>query len=141
MKDAISSQSPILTFGPVSLTADVTGATVDLAGFESAAIELQVGIGGITFTNVNKIAFVAEHSDDGSVWAQVADKDINGKTGITGGILLSLEAAHAAPVVYKYGYHGGKRYLRVSPDFSGTHGTGTPMSCLIVRGNPERKVV
>lgn len=140
MRDLHSNIDQALTFGPVALTADATGASVDLLGFESAAIEIQVGIGGITFTGVNKIDFVAEHSDNGTAWSQLVDADVQGKTGITGGIILSLQTAHAAGAAYKFGYIGGKRYVRVSPDFSGTHGVATPMACLILRGRPSRAV-
>jgi hypothetical protein len=42
----------------------------------------------------------------------------------TGGIVKSLIAAHAAADTTEVGYIGGKRYLKVLADFSGTHGTG-----------------
>ena len=37
----------------------------------------------------------------------------------------------------KIGYIGGKPYLKLLADFSGTHGTGTPVSALVVRGDLE----
>lgn len=140
MRDLYSHISPALTFGPAALDADATGAAVDLLGFESAVINLEVGAGGITFTSTNKVEFVAEHSDDNTNWDPVTDNDIVGVSGIEDGIIKSLIAAHATAGLDRYGYVGGKRYLRVSPDFSGTHGTATPMSCSILRGNPHRAV-
>jgi hypothetical protein len=140
MRDFYSHIEPVLTFGPVALTADATGATVDLLGFESAVIDLEVGIGGITFTASNKVEFVAEHSDDGTNWTKLEDKHVQGVTGIVDGKIKSLVAAHAAPAAYRYGYHGGRRYLRVSPDFSGTHGAATPLACAIIKGRPSRAV-
>ena len=140
MRDLYSHIDPALTFGPVALAASATGATVDLLGHESAVIDLEVGIGGITFTATNKVEFVAEHSVDGSAWTKLADADLQGVSGVTNGIIKALVAAHAAPVAYRYGYVGGKRYLRVSPAFAGTHGTATPMSCAIIKGNPSRTV-
>lgn len=140
MRDLYSHISPALTFGPAALAADATGASVDLLGFESAVIDLEVGIGGITFSASNKVEFVAEHSNDGANWDKLVDADIRGVTGVTNGIIKSLVAAHAAAAAYRYGYVGGRRYLRVSPDFTGTHGTATPMSCAIIRGNPSKAV-
>lgn len=140
MRDLYSHIEPALTFGPVTLAASATGSAVDLLGNESAVIDLEVGIGGISFTTNNRVEFVAEHSDDGSTWEKLADKDVVGVTGISDGIIKSLVAAHAAPAAYRYGYVGGKRYLRVSPAFAGTHGTATPMSCAIIKGNPARTV-
>ena len=39
------------------------------------------------------------------------------------------------------GYVGRKPFLRMLADFSGTHGTGTPISVLGVRGLPDRAPV
>jgi hypothetical protein len=59
-----------------------------------------------------------------------------GVTGISTGIIKSLIAAHAAAGAYRFGYKGGKRYIRLTADFSGTHGTGTPIaaSALLMHG-------
>lgn len=116
--------------------ADNTPAAVDLQGFDSAAIALEIGVGGITFTGSNKIEFVLTHSDDDSTYTNVTDADIDGITGITGGIVKSLTAAHAAADVTQFGYKGAKRYLKLLADFSGTHGTGTPLSALVIKGRP-----
>ena len=122
--------------GPVVTSADTTPAAIDLQGFRAAVIALGVGIGGITFDATNKIEFVLTHSDDDVTYTNVADADMQGVTGITSGIIKSLVAAHAAAAVYLYGYVGGKRYLKLKADFSGTHGTGTPLQMVIHRGHP-----
>lgn len=54
------------------------------------------------------------------------------------GIIRSLIAAHATPSVALIGYKGRKRYLRLLADFSGTHGTGTPLSAMVLLGNLDR---
>jgi hypothetical protein len=60
-------------------------------------------------------------------------------SGITNGIIKSLVAAHAAAAVYRYGYKGGKRYLKLLADFSGTHGTGTPIAAIALKSRGANK--
>lgn len=116
--------------------ADNTPATVDLGTAESCTILLEVGVGGITFSGTNKVEFKLTHSDDDSTYAAVTVADVVGLASVgAGGIVSSLVAAHAAATVDKIGYVGRKRYLKLLADFSGTHGTGTPMSALAVTGN------
>jgi hypothetical protein len=137
MKDLIS-EIAIADLLPVATyAADNTPAAVDLLGFESAVIDLAIGVGGITFTGTNKIEFVLTHSDDNSSYSNVADADMKGVTGITNGIIKSLVAAHAAAEVIKLGYVGGKRYLKLLADFSGTHATGTPLAASVIKGRPH----
>ncbi len=42
-----------------------------------------------------------------------------------------------AAVVLGEAVNGGKRYLKVLADFSGTHATGTPIGVVVVKGNPD----
>lgn len=133
--DLHSHVKALVGVGSAVHTADNTPAAVDLLGFSSAEILLSIGVGGITFDSTNKIEIKVTHSDDNSTYTAVADADMLGVTGITSGIIKSLVAAHAAAAVYRYGYRGKKRYLKVLFDFSGTHGTGTPMSAIVLAGH------
>lgn len=136
MKDLHSSISAAVLIGNATLSADNTPSAVDLQGFDSAEILLSIGVGGITFTGTNKIEFVLTHSDDDSTYTNVTDADMLGVSGISSGIIKSLTAAHAAAAAYRFGYKGGKRYLKLLADFSGTHGAGTPIAASVIRGNP-----
>lgn len=135
MKDIHSDLRRIVAIGAAVLAADNTPTNLDLQGYDAAEILLDIGIGGITFSGTNKIEFVLTHSDDGTTFVNVTNDDMLGVTGITGGIIRSLVAAHAAPAVYRYGYKGGRRFLRLLADFSGTHGTGTPIAASILLGH------
>lgn len=121
--------------------ADSTPVAVDLTEFDSALIAIEVGVGGITFSGTNKVEFVLTHSDDDSTYSNVTDADMQGVTGITGGIIKSLIAAHATADVSVFGYIGEKRYLKLLADFSGTHGTGTPLSALVLKGEAHLEPV
>lgn len=134
MKDIHSDLIRAVLIGAAVLTADNTPAAVDLRGYDAAEILLDIGIGGITFSGTNKIEFKLTHSDDDSTYTDVTTADMLGVTVASGGIIKSLVAAHAAPAVYRYGYKGGKRYLKLLADFAGTHGTGTPIAASVLLG-------
>ncbi|WP_037421969.1 hypothetical protein [Sinorhizobium sp. CCBAU 05631] len=135
MKDIHSDITVVSAIGAAVLTADNTPAAIDLRGYNAAEIVLVIGIGGITFDATNKIEFKLTHSDDDSTYTAVEAKDVLGVTSVgSGGIIKALIAAHAAAAAYRFGYVGGKRYLKILADFSGTHGTGTPIAALVLKG-------
>lgn len=136
MKDLVSNVKTVVSIANATYAADNTPVVLDRAGYNSAMLELSIGAGGITFTTTNKVEFVLTHSSDGTTYTNVTDADMIGLTGITNGIIKSLVAAHAAGAVYKFGYKGGKRYLKVLADFSGTHATGTPIAANWLLGEP-----
>lgn len=138
MKDLHSNIEVVQVVGPVTLAADNTPAAIDLQGFNAAEIVLGIGIGGITFDGTNKIEFKVTHSDDDSSYAAVEAKDVLGEVSVgSGGIIKALIAAHAAAAAYRFGYVGAKRYLKILADFSGTHGAGTPIAIMVVKGQPQ----
>lgn len=134
--DQSQSLSPGYLIPPATLAADNTPATFAVGAFQSLTVLVQVGVGGITFTGTNRVDFVLTHSNDDVTYDNVTDADLVGVTGVTSGIVRSLIAAHAAPSVVEIGYVGRRPFLRCLADFSGTHGTGTPIAVLGVRGNP-----
>lgn len=142
MKDLHSKLAIMNMFGPAVLAADNVPIAIDLQGFNAAEIELAIGVGGITFSPTNKVEFKLTHSDDNVTYTAVTDADMLGVSGIaSGGIIKSLVAAHPAVETCRYGYKGGKRYLKLLPNFSGTHGTGTPLYASVIKGrgynNPQ----
>lgn len=136
LHDNLSSMNLI---APAVLAADNTPTSVDLLGFRAAMVMIWVGVGGITFSGTNRVDFVLEHSTDNSTWAAVTQADVLGATVAAGGIVRSLIAAKAAvdAAPTELSYIGGRRYIRLTADFSGTHGTGTAMTAFAVRGLPE----
>jgi hypothetical protein len=137
-RDISTSFSAVTAIVPAVLTADNTPAAIDLQNFDAAMIMIMVGAGGITFDTTNKVEFKLTHSDDDSTYTAVTSGDISSAITVgTGGIVYSLIAAHASATVTKVGYHGGKKYLKLLADFSGTHGTGTPIAAVVVRAEPR----
>lgn len=136
MRDLASRISAVSALAVAAYSADTTPVSIDLQGFNSALILINVGAGGITFSGSNKVEFVLTHSDDDSTYTNVTDADLQGVTGVTNGIVRSLTSAKAAADTSptKIGYIGGKRYLQLLADFSGTHGTATPMCATVIKG-------
>ena len=136
-RDEATEKFPVVALAPAVYAADNTPAAVNLTDFQAATLLLAVGVGGITFDGTNKIEFVLTHSDDGTTYTNVGDddviKDALCPTTISNGIVRSLTAAHAAATVQKLGYVGGKPYTKLLADFSGTHGTGTPIAATWVK--------
>jgi len=120
------------------LAADNTPAAIALEGFQAATLLIHTGVGGITFSGTNKIEYVLTHSlDNGSTYVNITADDLildsYAPSTITSGIVRSLVAAHAAATVQKVGYIGGGSHIKLLADFSGTHGTGTPISATLVK--------
>jgi len=145
MKDMHNDILAKLLFGPVVLAADNTPAALDMKGSRASAFLICVGVGGITFDATNKIEFKLTHSDTDSNYVAVTAADVeiimpNGTKGVvgSGGIVRELIAAHAAATITKVGYIGNKKFRKMLADFSGTHGTGTPIAVLELLGALDR---
>lgn len=135
--DLVSDLKANTLIGAETLAADNTPTSIDLAGYGSCTILISVGAGGITFSGTNKIEFVLTESDDNSSFSNVASTDIiHAVQAVSSGIVYSLTAAHASADTVRFGYKGTKRYLKLLADFSGTHGTGTPISATAILGHP-----
>jgi hypothetical protein len=134
MKDVHSHMLAAVAIAAAVLDADNTPPAIDLQGYNAAEILLAIGVGGITFSDTNKIEFKLTHSDDGVTYTAVTVDDVLGLDSVgDGGIVKALTAAHAAAAVYRVGYIGNKRYLKLLADFSGTHGTGTPIAATVLK--------
>lgn len=136
-RDGATGIFPVSAIDPAVYAADTAPVAIDLRDYQSATLLLAIGVGGINFTNANKIEFVLTHSDDGVNYSNVTDddvlKDAFAPAPIANGIVRALTAAHAAATIQKLGYVGGKRFIKLLPDFSGAHATGTPISAVVTR--------
>lgn len=142
MKDIHTELVAVNMFGPAGyqLSSEPTSPDIDLQGYNAAELFISVGVGGITFSGTNRVDFTLTHSDDDSTYVPVTAEDLVGEPTVdTGGIILSLIAAHASPAIYRYGYNGNKRYLRLFANFGGTVGSDTPMHAFVLKGHGRLK--
>jgi hypothetical protein len=137
MYDLSNKTSAVVSLTAANRTADANGTGVDLTGFESALVVAVVGAEGDTLSESVKIDFKLEHSDNNSDWDAVGQIDVVDGTIATGGIFATMDANAEAPAVHQLSYVGGKRYVRVVDDRTGTHTNGTPTAAVVVKGNPR----
>lgn len=148
MRDIYHSLAVAEAIAPATYDADNTPAAISLGGLRSAMVKIHVGVGGITFTDTNKIEFKLTHAEakaDGSApdsidYVAVEQADVQGVTVGTGGIVRALTAAHAASSITRVGYVGDKGYLKLLADFGGTHSAGTPIAATVEGIALERPV-
>ena len=136
MQDLSNNIKLMQSIAPAVLDADANGTGVDTQGYENVAIVVDTGVEGITLSSTNKIEFELEHSDDDSTYVDAESSDINGTLG-SNGLFLTLDANAESPQISEIEYLGAKRYVRVVANFSGTHGTGTPVSASVILGKPR----
>jgi hypothetical protein len=141
MRDMASDLSGVALFVPGVLSATPAAVPVDLSNFEATTIYFTTGIGGIVFSNANRIDLSIQHSDDNATFINVVSTDLVGAPVVTAGVVQSYQAAKPAATLDKFGYKGSKRYLQAVATFVGAHATGTPVAGVAVRGFPLKAPV
>lgn len=122
----------VQSIAPQSVDADgtVTGATVDLQGYEGAMFVVDAGLWATDGTNT----FVAEDSPDDSVWTPVVAAELSGAMPVIDGVADDN-------TTYEVGYLGSQRYVHVlCVTTANTSGT-LVLSATVVRGVPRRAPV
>ena len=142
MKDLYSKITPVAAIAPVNvLNATVpTTLEIDLKGNNSAAVIISHGAkdGGDTGT----IVFTMTHADDDGTgvagsYAAVAAADVLGVTPTTEGVILTLAGGEVAAAIQKYGYVGGKRFIKIAITEADDNTTGTICDIIVLKGDPE----
>ncbi|GAA6190886.1 hypothetical protein [Phaeobacter sp. NW0010-22] len=123
MKDLHSNIGVVLALAPVVLTASAASAAVDLQGFASSEFIITTGV----VAGAGDFTATVQHSDTttGGDFEDVEAEDLLGE----------LPATLLADGVYKIGYTGSKRYLRINLTKNG--GTSISTSVAMVKGHPE----
>lgn len=134
MKDLYNHIEFVQAIKPV-LVKDATvpaAATVDLAGFNSAVIELSVGLKS---ADTGTITLKAEHSD-ATNFANVAAADMQGVTPAEGVIYtIDADSDDSTSRIVKFGYVGGKRYLKLTIAEVDANVNGVILGVTVVKGH------
>lgn len=120
-------------------TANTTGTGVDLSGYNSAVMIVDVGAEGDTLSSSIYYEIAIQQSDDDSTYAACTQADIVDGTIAASGIFYKIDGTTGGDpdttgVIYRVGYVGGKRYIRAVLTKTGTHTNGTPVGAMVVRG-------
>ena len=145
MRDLSNNINPAVSIINAVKTAAGNGTGVDLQGYESATILVDVGAEGDTLSSSVYFEISLEHSDDDSTYTDCAQADIIDGTISSGGIWLKLDGStggdpDSSGGIFRVGYVGGKRYVRVVLAKTGTHSNGTPIGAMVVRGHARNSV-
>ena len=145
MKDLSNNINPAVSIINAVKTAAGNGTGVDLQGYESATVLVDVGAEGDTLSSSVYFEISLEHSDDDSTYTDCVQAEIIDGTISAGGIWLKLDGTangnpDSAGGIFRVGYIGGKRYVRVVLAKTGTHSNGTPIGAMIVRGHARNSV-
>lgn len=140
MRDLSNNISPAVSLAAAVRTAAGNGTGVDLQGYESATVLVDVGAEGDTLSGSVYFEISLEESDDDSTYTDVAQAGIIDGTIAAGGIFLKLDGTaggnpDTAGGIFRVGYVGNSRYIRVVIAKTGTHSNGTPIGAMVVRGN------
>jgi hypothetical protein len=147
MKDLHSKISVEQAIAPKTYSTGITGTVdIDLKGYNSAEIEITYGDHADTLSGSVDFDVDLEHADPLSTglhdtFADVAQADVLGCTLATGAIINHVEADADTNQVYRIGYVGGKRFLKVAVTANGTHSTGTIIGVNVIKGDPENAPV
>lgn len=145
MKDTYTSQAPIQGLASQVLTGDANGDSVDLQFYEAAQIIAAVGASGDTLSGSVLVDLEVEHADDDGTgspdtWEDCADADLlNAVTGTNTGTFARIDDPAEDEAVYATGYIGGKRWVRVVANLTGTHTNGIPIGVVINRGHARHQ--
>ena len=134
MKDLYNHIEFVQAIKPVLVLENIVpaAATVDLAGFNSAVIELSVGLKS---ADTGTITLKAEHSDATS-FAAVAAADMQGVTPAEGVIYtIDADSDDSTSRIVKFGYVGGKRYLKLTIAEVGGNENGVILGVTVVKGH------
>ncbi len=140
MKDLSNNISPAVSLAAAVRSAAANGTGVDLQGYESATVLVDVGAEGDTLSSSVHFEVSLEESDDNSTFTDVAQASIIDGTISSGGIFLKLDGTtggdpDSSGGIFRVGYVGNKRYIRVVLAKTGTHSNGTPIGAMVVRGH------
>ena len=118
MKDLSNNISPAVSLPAAVRTAAANGTGVDLQGYESATVLVDVGAEGDTLSSSVHFEVSLEESDDNSTFTDVAQASIIDGTIASGGIFLKLDGTTGGDPdttggIFRVGYVGNKMYIRV----------------------------
>lgn len=129
--------SDIVTGGANALVAptiDKNFTAVDLLGYGGCEVIVSMGNSGDTLSASVKAEFEIEHSDDNSTWTDCADADVvDTVTGTNTGTIAVVDAPAEDSTIFSTQYVGGKRYVRVVQNVTGTHTNGYAVAVMYRR--------
>ncbi|MDH4319944.1 MAG: hypothetical protein OEV73_00445 [Desulfobulbaceae bacterium] len=142
MRD-LHSRIDVVPVVPPVLVLDATvpaAAAIDLQGFNSCELEISVGLKSV---DTGTITIQLDHADDdgtgvAGAYSNVAAADMLGVTPASGIIhTIDCDADASTSNVFRYGYVGGKRFIKVTTAEVGANANGVIVGVNAIKGNPD----
>jgi hypothetical protein len=141
MKDLYSNVAVSKVIDPVvgANSSAPAAVEVDLAGYNSAVFCVYVGTNGSSLSGSNYWTWKMEHADDNGSgaagdYANVSASDVQGVTPASG-IVLTVDADAEDNTLYKIGYIGGKRFVKITTAETGS-APDLPQCVFVIKGHP-----
>ena len=137
MKDLHNNIEVVALLSPVAVTATGSITDIDLAGWNSAELIIDIGAdSGTGLSATDYWTFTLKDSPDGTTYTAVETADMLGVT-VTSGVILTVDATDEDNTVYHFGYVGGKRYLELTYTETTTGSNNTLMAVTLVKGHAQ----
>lgn len=137
MKDLYHNIAVEQALDPVVATATQTSSAIEMQGFESLAVVVNVGESGDTLSDALNWTITLEHSDEsGSGFESVAAASLH-----NGASSVVIDDAAEDDVAITFGYAGNKRYVRAVATAAGSHSNGTPMAVTAIKGHASSRPI
>lgn len=139
MKDLHSKIAPVSILHAVVVSGTNNSGDIDLAGFNSCEFLIDAGVdAGTGLGASHNLVFTLTHADDNGSgaagsYANVAAADVLGVTP-SSGVVLTIDSTDEDNTLYRVGYVGGKRFVKLTWTETGT--VSMPMSIILVKGDP-----
>lgn len=124
-------------------TEGTPAAGIDTTGFDALEFIVSLGDSGDTLSGSLKVDMKIEHSDTDSGYAAVTSADdvivgSNPRVAApdSNGIFATVDAPAEDQTLFRIGYRGSKKFVRVWLDFTGTHTNGIPCSVIAILAKP-----
>lgn len=122
--------------GTAAATADFNGTAVDTLGFEGVEVFVYMAASGDTLSGSVYTTLELEESNDNTTFTDVAEVDMIGAIdGTTTGAFAVIDDPAEDDALFRVGYVGNKRYVRVVVNVTGTHTNGTAYTTWAVLGH------
>lgn len=123
MKSIKDTHDVAVSLNPKARTATATGSAVDLKGYESALVVIDIGL--LSDGATASWAFKVQHSGPGA-WADVGSAYYDGA-------FTAVATSGADNTTQRQAYIGERRYIRVVQTLTGSASTGLVSGALVVR--------
>ena len=137
MKDLHNNIEVVQLLAPVAVTATGSITDIDLAGWNSAELIIDIGTdSGTGLSATDYWTFTLKDSPDGTTYTAVETADMLGVT-VTSGVILTVDATDEDNTVYHFGYVGGQRYLELTYTETTTGSNTTLMAVTLIKGDAQ----